>query len=466
VFNPREYGTPDCAQATELNSFTGFAYNPDATYKLQAGNSNSNSPGEARVPDETGEDVALDLMPDPQKKKKSFPYIPVDPNVLDTVGPFIDHIKNIWCANVDESAFEYTLKFLAHNIQRPHEKLQCCLVLKGDPGAGKGLIIMIIAHILGKSYFSQPPTLEDVTTKEFNAHYLEKCLIMFLDEAFWGGSKKVKGALKKLITENFINIGQKYEINYNVENVFHQYMASNEEQVVSMGMKSRRFLVLNLENEYAGSDIKTSTKRKKYFDEILNIDKQILCNYLHSIDISDWNHRAIPSTQAGNEQKEMSMSAEQSFILAVLKDPHDISCTRWIDRDGNQERGVFKSKFEDERYKIDKTILYEKYIQFHKSKKFRSQPKTSAKFFKDWRRYIPKTEIQKTCSRGHHRSHGFVRCITFPTLSEARIDYKRITGLTNYQFETIDENPDYGNDQEFREYRPALAVPYNNSDYD
>ena len=77
----------------------------------------------------------------------------------------------------------------------------------------------------------------------FNASYVDTCLFMFLDEAFFGGSKKINGGLKKLITEPYVASREKFQENRSIDNKFNIMMSSNEDHVLQSKKNSRRGVV-------------------------------------------------------------------------------------------------------------------------------------------------------------------------------------------------------------------------------
>ena len=151
VFNPRPYGMNECASADHLNLFTGIDYPPTSK-----------------------------MTPKEMKAAEEGP-----------LKPFLDHIRYVWCANAPE-AYTWILNFLASTVVKPWVKIKVALVLKSLPRAGKGAIVVKLEEILGKKYVSKPTSIDDVTVKQFNSQFTQHCLLMVLDEAFWGGSKKIK----------------------------------------------------------------------------------------------------------------------------------------------------------------------------------------------------------------------------------------------------------------------------------
>jgi hypothetical protein len=65
-------------------------------------------------------------------------------------GPWIDHVKRIY----GEDA-EHIVLYLAHRVQRPHEKINHALVLGGYPGIGKDMLLVPVKHAIGPWNFAE-----------------------------------------------------------------------------------------------------------------------------------------------------------------------------------------------------------------------------------------------------------------------------------------------------------------------
>jgi hypothetical protein len=64
--------------------------------------------------------------------------------------PFINHIKKIWCRD-NETYTDYVLSWFAHMIQRPWERCNASLGVRGDKGSLKNIVVdEFISKILGE----------------------------------------------------------------------------------------------------------------------------------------------------------------------------------------------------------------------------------------------------------------------------------------------------------------------------
>jgi len=282
VFNATPHGEPGSASPDELNLFQGLKVVPT----------------------------------------KKFTVDEMDRKVWDKdVGPFLDHVLKGLCRG-DEALFSYVIRWLAVTVLRPWQKLRQCVVLQAEEGSGKGTLVEIIKRCIGEQYVTAPPTLEEAL-EGFNASYVDTCLLMFLDEAFFGGSKKINGGLKKLITEPYVASREKFRENRSVQNNFNIIMASNEDHVVQSQKNGRRHVVLECSNVMAGACM--TPEQISYFAKLRATNPQTLVNYFNSLGMEGWNPDNIPQTSGTSMQKEHSLAPHQQFVMDFLSDPSIIA---------------------------------------------------------------------------------------------------------------------------------------------
>jgi len=91
------------------------------------------------------------------------------------------HIKNRWCGG-DQYLYNWVMCWFASILQKPSfkDKWGSCIILRGEPGCGKGLVLQIMAKIIGEKYFTHPSRQDDIFGR-FNSCLWEK-LLLFGDE--------------------------------------------------------------------------------------------------------------------------------------------------------------------------------------------------------------------------------------------------------------------------------------------
>jgi hypothetical protein len=147
------------------------------------------------------------------------------------------------------------------------------------------------AHFL---HVSQPKHLVGA----FNRH-LQDCSVLFADEAFFAGDKEHGSVLKAIITEPTLMIEPKGVDAYSARNCIHLIMASNSSWVVPAGRDARRYFVLDV--------AATHMQDSAYFGEVArqmeNGGAGALLHFLLSTDVSKFDVRIVPKTDALAEQK-------------------------------------------------------------------------------------------------------------------------------------------------------------------
>ena len=209
------------------------------------------------------------------------------------------HIEDVICSG-DPDHIRYLMGWLARMVQRPAEQGEVAVVMKGGEGTGKGFVARAFKHILGTHGLAISNSKHLVGN--FNGH-LRDVVFLFADEAFFAGDKAAIGSLKSLITEPYLTIEAKHANAVQMPNYLHVMMASNEEWVVPASQDARRFFVLEVpgtrKNDHAyfakiNAQMETGGYEAMLFD-LLNMD------------LSEFNVRAVPSTEGLQTQRKLSL---------------------------------------------------------------------------------------------------------------------------------------------------------------
>ena len=379
VLNPRPYSMPDSVKSTEFNYFVGYAYAPRQMYTRE-------------------------LMQE------------LENGVLK---PFCWHIKHIWCSG-DEECYSFVMKWFAATVQCPWRKLQSALVLKSKPGGGKGIIINLLADLMGRRYVSRPGSLEEITGNGFNSNYFKQCLLMFLDEVFYAGNKKTKNSLKTKITDDEIVVHEKFLESYVIPNLMNLIIASNEQHVINVDIGQRRYMTLDLDNVYAGNH-DAGSDAKAHFEALASTDLQVLSNYLHSIDVTDFKGDNPPTTAASAEQVVLSFNSQQKFLHDILYNPEIIDSARipYHLRANKDDVDPLAGEY-------IRSAIYEIY-----KKDYRGYHCSERELWRLFRGTIDQVELPQ---RQPRVCGGRVRLVQFPQLEQARNSFKDVLNLQKYSF--------------------------------
>ncbi len=221
-----------------------------------------------------------------------------------------DHIFKVICAGNKED-FDWVIGWLARMVQKPAERAEVAIVMKGIEGCGKGTLANALIRILGQHALAISNAKH--LTGNFNAH-LRDCVFLFCDEAFYAGDRAHTGVLKAIITEEFLTIEAKFQNAVQSPNFVHPMMASNEDWVVPASIDARRFCVLNV--------LATMVGNHAYFaaiaGEMENGGYEAMLYDLLRYDITFFNHRRAPTTEGLQEQKTLSLPTAQAWWFEVL----------------------------------------------------------------------------------------------------------------------------------------------------
>lgn len=237
---------------------------------------------------------------------------------------YLGHVKRNICGG-NEEHYEYLLNWMARAVQRPGEPGQVAVVMRGDPGVGKGVFAQTFGKLWGRHFL--PVTDSKHLVGSFNSH-MRDCVVMYADEAFASDDDRATALLKTLVTEATIITEAKGVDAEPTPNFIHLIMASNSPWVLNVGSHDRRYFVL---------DVKAEKRQDSgYFDALRRqMDEEggleALLAFLLSRDISGFNVRAMPKTDAHSEQAEFSLSVEDEWWYDKLQSGEILPSQEWSD---------------------------------------------------------------------------------------------------------------------------------------
>jgi len=225
---------------------------------------------------------------------------------------FRTHLKENVCDG-EEEVFGYVLRWMAYAVQHPERPAEVALVVRGAKGTGKGTFANAFGRLFTPHYLAI--SNRSHLTGRFNAHLMQT-VVLFVDEGFWAGDREGEGVLKQLITEPELPIERKFFDVEHVPNRLHVIIASNESWVVPARGLERRFLVVNVNDRHA--------RDTAYFGAIW---KQLQAGGysamlfdLLAMDLSDFEVRRVPMTDALQEQMLHSLTSFEAWWFGRLMD--------------------------------------------------------------------------------------------------------------------------------------------------
>lgn len=334
----------------------------------------------------------------------------VEPDSKGSCRRFLKHLFENVCRGNEEN-YRYLLGWLAHLIQRPEEKPGVAVVLRGKKGTGKDTVGDYVGGLFPHHHVKIAN--QEQLTGKFNQHQ-EKCLLLHVEEGFWAGSKNSEGPLKHLITSEHVLIEPKGINPFKVTSVLRLFITSNEKWVVPASADERRYFVLDV-----GSDkMQDTVYFEKLRDEMLNGGRAALLDYLMNYDISDFNVRKVPATQALTEQKIEGLRNIERWWYAVLEDGEvDLGGAQTFGEDGDV------SKWPTARIEVPRKEMREAYSRWMRMRRHDGDELTEAEFGKRLKCMVPELE-----ERRPHRAGQRIRTYTMPDLGVCRQRFETFMG--------------------------------------
>lgn len=203
----------------------------------------------------------------------------------------------------------WVLDWLVDMIKNPkggEGRAGTSLVVRGGQGTGKGSVVWPIFRILSPHAF-QCDSMDEVTSN-FNS-FMEETILLFADEAVWGGSKKESGKLKRMITEDTLNIEPKGLDRYQVVNYLRLYISSNSDWVVPAEDDERRYTVFDATDAHRVDHDWFANMKAANLSELLDeiLKWEITSDIKHNL-----------NTAALEEQKQQGWSVYEEFLADAI----------------------------------------------------------------------------------------------------------------------------------------------------
>ncbi len=181
------------------------------------------------------------------------------PAVQGNAEPLKAFIRDVVCGGRND-LFDFVWLYMAHTVQRPGEKPQTAIVLRGDGGCGKSTFGLIF-ELLAAPYCLTISEGEHVTGR-FAGQHLSTAIVAVCTEALFAGDPKVNGKIKNLVTAESILVEPKGLPPIIMPSYTRFIFDSNYERVVPIdgNGSERRYLVMEISDAHKDDH--------EYFDKI------------------------------------------------------------------------------------------------------------------------------------------------------------------------------------------------------
>lgn len=165
------------------------------------------------------------------------PRFEPDPCDVFDAEPFVEFLEYLIPDYGARSAFVW---WLAHMVQKPHERVNWHPLLVGSQGVGKTTVVDVLQRWLSPESISEVGASQLV--KDFNAWAGWKQLIVV--EEMQGVGAEGYNKLKTLMTNAYVSIERKGKDVIRSSNTARFLMTSNEDDAIKLSAEDRRFLVV------------------------------------------------------------------------------------------------------------------------------------------------------------------------------------------------------------------------------
>ncbi len=246
---------------------------------------------------------------------QGYDYEELDDYDEEIISLYLTHIReNI--ANGNEELYNYILNWISFILQNPAEKTGTCLVLTGEQGTGKNTFTNIICDLM-KRYSVRNLTDFCELVGKFNPIIENNKLIVCNEMSSTDSNLRLNfNALKSIITEDQVRVGDKFLPKRTVKNVVNLIVLSNFFDPVKVEGGDRRYCVCEVSEEHKDD--------KEYFERIRNGCTeefyQNLFTFFMKRDVKGVDFTKIPNTEIRQVLMESSRSSYELFIQDFIKD--------------------------------------------------------------------------------------------------------------------------------------------------
>jgi hypothetical protein len=225
---------------------------------------------------------------------------------------FLEHMKDNIC-NGNQGHYDYLLKWCARIYQKPNLVGEVGLFLKGGSGVGKSVFIKILGNLVSTNFFE---TAQVKKLSNFNS-VLRTTVLLFLDEPKLNGEQY--DLLKKLMVNDTLDVEAKGYEQETVANCLHIAFASNHGHIAQLDADDRRLFILEVGEQRKGDE--------DYFNAVYdqlkendNAGYKALFYFFRNVDLKGFRVQCFPKTEILAEQKELSLTAIEKWLLDRLLD--------------------------------------------------------------------------------------------------------------------------------------------------
>jgi hypothetical protein len=218
---------------------------------------------------------------------------------------YLKLVREVICSG-NEEWYQYLVRWMARAVQRPWEAGQVAVVLQGTKGVGKSEFADHFGSLFGPAYVRPSSGIFD---GDFNGQ-LANAVVCMLDEAFNSKKRGADSKLKTVITDRTLSLNEKYKAVTQVKNTLHVIMGANEADVVAAGEYERRYFIVHVPRvPFDFPAMQAQLSEGGY---------AALLHYLQTLDLTGFEVRNIPQTDALARQKQHALAPADAWWYSIL----------------------------------------------------------------------------------------------------------------------------------------------------
>ena len=265
-------------------------------------------------------------------------HTPFKINKTETIlKPF--HELGIQLCGGDKEHYKYLTMYIADIFQNPQKKNPIAFIIKGKQGAGKNVWLNAIGQTLGAHHY-----ITSSNPKDFFGDYAEGFfhkLLVNMNECEGRDTFDFEGKIKSFITEDTITLNRKFVQPITILNLARLIIFTNKPNPIPIDVRSkdRRYTVFETTDEY----LKSKYGSKFWTGLIAHIKSPIfracLYNYYNTLDLSSFDVRKRPITNAYLEMCRLYIPVEVLFLATKIEKAKIADDLIWSVYSGNGGSG-------------------------------------------------------------------------------------------------------------------------------
>lgn len=204
-------------------------------------------------------------------------------------------------------------------LQRPGEKMDVAIVIRSVQGIGKNIFFDNFGkYIIGDKYFLQTADIDKVIGR-FNQNVNNIMVVM--DEMSGKDGFANSEILKNLITTPELNWERKGVDGVTIRNFARYFIFGNGPTFVKLEQTDRRYMVMEGQDTFKGNFAHFKKLDESFKDEKCCKD---FYDYLMNIDLSEWNWRDRPITEAYKDMQTATIPSMALFLGNLCEEYFEI----------------------------------------------------------------------------------------------------------------------------------------------